>query len=322
MHDLLGAGIARSPWRVRAAAQAAYRSVEAVRARGYGGQHIGQCHAARVVEMQGQTQRGPARLESPGHLMHLAGIGHARGIAQRDALHAQVGKALHPGQHLGLRHIALHGAAEAAGQRDIDRHTGLLRRGNHLPQGSERLTALHAQIAEVVRLADRHDQIELVRARLDGALGAAHIGHQCRVDGTGSARYLAHHDLAVAQCRNRRGRDKGRDFDLGQTRLGQRIDQGDLVIGGHKSLLHLQTVARADFIHEDAATRTVPDRGTGCCCGAHWMMPFSRSCAICSAVRPSSTSTASVSSPTWGALARTVPGVSESLGTMPGTSTS
>ena len=46
---------------------------------------------------------------------------HAGGVANRHAAHALVGKTRHPVQHIGLRHLAFHRAAEAAGQRDVDR---------------------------------------------------------------------------------------------------------------------------------------------------------------------------------------------------------
>ncbi len=39
---------------------------------------LASAHAARIVEMQGQTQLGPARRQDQDHGMHLAGVGHAR----------------------------------------------------------------------------------------------------------------------------------------------------------------------------------------------------------------------------------------------------
>lgn len=53
---------------------------------------------------------------------------------------------------------------------------------------------------------------------------------------------------------------------------------------------------------------------------AHATTPLLRSAAICSAVRPMPASTASVSSPRCGAEVRRLPGVADSLGTTPGTS--
>ena len=191
--------------------------------------------------------------------MHLTRVGHARGVAQGDALHTQIRKALHPAQHFGLRHIALHGAAKAARQRDVDGRCRLLRHSDDLFERFKRLTALHAQIAEVMRLADGHHQVQLIGMRINGALRAAHIGYQRRIDGARLALDLTHHNLAIAQRGDGLWRDKSRHFNLGQPSLRQRIDQRNLVLSRYKCGLHLQAITRADFVDIDTATRTIPD---------------------------------------------------------------
>ena len=54
VHDLFGANVAGGTGRIRTAADAAKRRVEAVGACGNAGQHVGQSDAACVVEMQRQ----------------------------------------------------------------------------------------------------------------------------------------------------------------------------------------------------------------------------------------------------------------------------
>src|SRR5690606_4747399 len=102
----------------------------------------------------------------------------------------------------------------------------------------------------------------------------------------------------------------------GHARCRQRVDHGDLVCRGHKHFFHLQAIARAHFLDVNAPPAAVPYM----LC-IHWMTPCVRNWAICSLLKPMSASTASVSSPSLGALERMVPGVADSLGTMPGTST-
>ena len=248
--------------------------------------------------------------------MHLARMGHARGVAQGDALHASRHEALHPGEHLVHRHIALHRAAKAARQRHIDSHPRLLSGGDHGLQPSPGLLAQHAQVAQVVGFAGRHDQVQFVGAGGNRALRALDVRHQAGQYGARTARGAGQHLLCIGQRRNRLGRDKGGHLHLGHAGGHQRIDQGDLVFCGHEHRLHLQAIARSDLLDEQASPGPLPHAG-----GAHWITPWLRNCAICAVFRPMPVSTASVSSPRCGALLRTVPGVADSLGTTPGTST-
>ena len=265
VHHFFAAHIAGRSGRIGATAQTAQRRIELPRARIDRGQHVAQAHAARVMEMQREFQLRPALNRLRGELGDLGGIGHARGVAQRDALHTQIGKALHEAEHLRIRDLALHRATEHAGQRNIHRHLRLLRQRDDLRERSKRLLAGHAQVGEVVRLADRHHQIELVRAGIDRPLCAAHIRHQCGVDHAGHTLDFTHHDFCVAQCRDRGGRCEGRDLDLGQPRERQRIHQRDFVFRGNELLLHLQAIARPDLAHANARVGSIPNR----CSGTH-----------------------------------------------------
>ncbi|MNT76978.1 hypothetical protein D3C72_2160450 [compost metagenome] len=112
--------------------------------------------------MQRELHTRPARPRRCRELVHLRGVGHAGGVAQRDAKHAHVHKTLYPAEHIGLRHIAFHGAAKHTRQRYVDGHLGTLRHGHHLRQRRKRLLLRHAQVGQVVCGADRHDEVEFV----------------------------------------------------------------------------------------------------------------------------------------------------------------
>ena len=298
VHHFFGADIARCTGRIGAAPDTAKRGVKAVSTGVDGRDHIGQAHATRVVEMQGQLGSGPTRTKCLGQLRHLGGISHAGGVAQGHAARAQLlDVSAAPLQHHWHRHVAFHGAAKGARQRHVDGHTRALHRFDDIGQPCIGLFARHAQIRQVVAFAGRHDQVKFVRFGFDGPLRTTHIGHQGGVNHARHTTDFSQHLLGIAQCWNGFGRYERRDLDLGQTGIRQGVDQGDLVFGRHKSRFGLQTVAGADFLHVDAAPCPLPK----VIVLVHATTFLSRNCLICSALMPSSVSTASVSSPSLGA---------------------
>ncbi len=128
------------------------------------------------------------------------------GIAQRDAPHAQIGKALHPGQHFGLGHIALHRAAK---QQESDTLTGVaaccavaitcLSASKDWLRCMRRLQRLCVPLTDITRLSS--SVCESMARSAPRTLGTS-----AGVDRARSARNLAHHDLAVAQGRDGLGR--------------------------------------------------------------------------------------------------------------------
>jgi hypothetical protein len=121
--------------------------------------------------------------------------------------------------------------------------------GQPKAQDSDTLTGT---FAEVMGLARRHDEVQLVRSRRNRAFGATHVGHQAGVDDAGRPDDLVQDDLGIAQRGNRLRGDEGRRLDLGDAGRRERIHQRDLVGRGDEGGLHLEAVARADFLHVDA----------------------------------------------------------------------
>jgi hypothetical protein len=176
---------------------------------------------------------------------------HAGGVADGQAAHAQLCKALGPAQHLGLGHIAFHRASETAGQRHVHGHA-TFGHADDLVQAGKALVARHAQVGQVVRFRSRHDQVQLVGARLQCTLGATHVGHQHGGLDAGHAADAAHHLFGVAQHRYRLGGGEGRDLYLGVATGAELVDQGHLGIGRHEGGFVLEAVACNDFIEVDA----------------------------------------------------------------------
>ena len=192
------------------------------------------------MEVQGQLGGRPAFAEGPRQRDHLAGIGHAGGVAQGDPVRSQpVDEARAPVEHGGDRHVAFHRAAERAREQHVDHRLRLAGKRAHVRQCRERLRACHAQVGQVVCFARRHHKVELVGVGIDCAFGAAHVRHERAVDHARLAVDLAQHDLAVAQCGNRLGRHEGGDLDLRHTCLRELVHQRDLAVGRYERLFAL-----------------------------------------------------------------------------------
>ncbi len=218
MHDLLAADVAGGARCIRAAPDAAERRIEAVGAGGYAGQHIGQPHAAGVVEVQRQFGIRPAPAKGRGQRGDLARIGHAGRVAKSHATGAEfIDEALAPSEHRCHRDVALHRAPETARQGNVDRDASVKRKGVDLRQRGLGLGTGHAQVGQVVHFAGRHDQVHLVGPGIDGTFGTAHIRHQRAVDDARHTCDFAQDDLTVGECRNGLGRSERGDLDLGQT---------------------------------------------------------------------------------------------------------
>ena len=176
------------------------------------------------------------------------------------------------------------------------------------------------RLARLWRLAGRHDQVQLIRRGLDGALGAAHVGHQRGIDDARAhARSRASTISASRSAGIALGETKEVTSILARPAARQRIDQRDLVLGRHECLFR------------SASRRAC--RLPGCRCAVP--APFQRgqllmrspslraAAAICCADQADLGQHARrCPRRARGADECTVPGVPSSLGTMPGTSTS
>ncbi len=133
MHDFLAAYVAAGARRIRTSTDPSQRRVEPVSSRIDGSQHIGEAHAARVMEVQREFDAWPPFDELRREPCDLLRVGHPRRVAQRDALRAGlIDEALRPREHGGLGNIAFHRASECAGQRNIDRQAGVACEGGNL----------------------------------------------------------------------------------------------------------------------------------------------------------------------------------------------
>jgi hypothetical protein len=220
-------------------------------------------------------------------------------------------KALHPVNTVGK------GTSPSIGQpklHDSDTFTATpacARATVDLRQRHERLLARHAQVGQVVRLAGRHHQVQLVRARVDGALGTAHVGHQRAVDTCRARRVISRSTISHRPARDGLGRDERSHLDLGQAGFDKALTSAILSAWARTALLHLQAVARPTSCMW--MRRPAPCQALFVVCTS-LPPPLLRSAQSVRRISPISASTASVSSPRCGALLRMVPGVADQLG--------
>ncbi|MOA14145.1 hypothetical protein D3C78_1342310 [compost metagenome] len=86
------------------------------------------------------------------------------------------------------------------------------------------LLAGHPQIGQIVRLADRHHQVQFVDIGLQRALGPTYIRHQSGDRYTGAANDAANYIVGIRQVRNSFGRNERCCFDLRKPGQGQLVD--------------------------------------------------------------------------------------------------
>ena len=248
VHDILGRDVARRTRRIGAAADAAQRHVERPDARIDSRDGVDEAHRSRVVKMSGHLQTRIALDRALAQRVDLRGIRHASGVAQRDAAHAESGETGDPVEHDLRIDVAFHRAAERTRQRHIHRHVCALCEVDHVGELPERLLARHSQVRQVVCLAARHHEIELVDLRGNRALGPFHVRDQRGVDDARLAPDPLHHIGTVGERRNRFRRRERRHLDLRVAEIAESVDQSHLVRGRNEPLFHLEPVARRHFV--------------------------------------------------------------------------
>ena len=119
----------------------------------------------------------------------------------------------------------------------------------------ERLLARAAHIGAVVRSADRHDEVELVHAGGDAALGALAVRDQ-RGDGQAVDRKRARRDFGcVSELRYHLRRHERADLDLAHPGTGFGREPFELGGGRHERRNVLDAVAQSDFAHAHVNAR-------------------------------------------------------------------
>jgi hypothetical protein len=199
--QVFGTDVARRAGRERAAAQPTQCGIEALGAGIEGGDHIGQSQPAGVVEMQGQRIGRDQRQGLLHQSSHLAWIGHARGVGQRDASAAQVKVAADQIEHLLHRLVAVERASERGGHGAVEPCLAPRQRSD-LREAGEAFLGGHAHVGQVMGLAGGHHQVELVRTGGKRALGTFQVRHQRHVDGSRSALQAGEHLGCIGKGRH------------------------------------------------------------------------------------------------------------------------
>ncbi|MNL11905.1 hypothetical protein D3C87_1327590 [compost metagenome] len=181
------------------------------------------------------------------HLLHPGGRAHADGVGDVDLVAAQVAHAAHHVHHVVDGHLALIRAAQRARDAAAQPHAGFLGGSRHRLEAGDGLGDRAVDVLLRERLAGRAEDHHLVGPGRHGALEAAQVRRQGRIQRAGAA-LDARHDLgAVRHLRHPLGRDERRGFDIDEARVGELVDQCHLDVGGHHRFLVLEPVARAHF---------------------------------------------------------------------------
>jgi hypothetical protein len=141
------------------------------------------------------------RLDQPGDGRRRR---HARRVAERQRIHAQLCVVVDDA-HCGLNgHLALERAAERAGDRAPHVHLAP-HDGRDFVDVRERLVDRRIEVGAVVRLARRHEAHDLVHTRTERTLGAARVGRQRRDARVLAPREERQHLVRIGKLRHRRG---------------------------------------------------------------------------------------------------------------------
>src|SRR5437764_3124465 len=253
--EVLGGDVAGGALRHRAAAELAEARLVAGHARLQRGEDVGQPLATRVVEVRGQLDVGSERFpRQREELAHLAGIGHAGGIAEADLLRTGADEAARDREDALGRHVALVGAAKADADHALAAQPGVAGAREDALQALQRLLDRAVDVLAVVRVAGAQEDVDLVDAlaQPERILEAALVGDEdADADVVGNVRALE--DLAaVGELRNDVRADEARHLQPLQPGPREHLDEPDLVVGGDDLRLVLEPVARADLADADA----------------------------------------------------------------------
>jgi hypothetical protein len=200
-------------------------------------------------------QRADLRHHRLEHNAHLRRVGIAHGVGHHEFVRTGLGQQQRVFDDVGNRHSALEGTAERGGQPARDARAPAL--GLRLDQFDypreigDRFLALAAHVLEIVGLAHRHDEIELVDAEHEAALGAFGVRDQRRHREPRDRQRAPRDFLGIDELGNQFWRHIGGDLDFANARRRLGLDPGDLALGRHERGVDLQAVAQAHFAHCD-----------------------------------------------------------------------
>jgi len=236
-HWLPQVGVPRGTGCVRTSAQAADTRVELGHAEVERGEDVRQPRTPGVVEVQ------QVRADGRKKITHPAGSRHAGRVAEGDAVRAVGADASHDAGHPVRIDVALEGAAETCRDDHLEGRAGAVDQGNQRRDVVEGLLCGPIEVAAVVRVAGRDDDLDLAESGGDGTLRTPAVGNERRIPDLRVFGGPAPDLVGVRHLRYRLGADEGDRLDPPDTGLTQRVDEADLGIGGDR-LLVLQAVPR------------------------------------------------------------------------------
>jgi hypothetical protein len=154
---------------------------------------------------------------------------------------------------IGFRHHALDGAAKRGRKPGLDLGAGiaLVPQLNDRSHVGDDLGMVLADVADEVRLADRHRDGDQISAGVERELRVFQVRHQHRDLEVRDGACVFDHLGAVRHLRQRARGDERADLDLGKARGRQRVDPAALLRRRHDALDTLQPVARTDLADQD-----------------------------------------------------------------------
>ncbi len=203
------------------------------------------------MEVQsGAIRRDAGAFERVEQIVHAARGGHARGVAERQAVGAGVDEmARELGDPL-RRDVTFIRTTERGGDDRLGLDVRPVRELDDIAGADERFGHGAADVLLVVRLARADHELELVGPGLDRPLRTLGIRDERGVDDAGPAIDRGHHGFRSGHRRDRRGRDEGGGLDPAQTGARERVDQADPLRNGYGFLV-LQSVAGTDLTNLD-----------------------------------------------------------------------
>ncbi len=195
--------------------------------------------------------RQPVEREGGGggfhHRLDAAGGAHADGVGDVDLIAAERRQPLDHIDDRRHRHLALVRTAQRARDRPAQPDARVLGGPGHRHEPFDRFGDRAVDVLLRERLAGRAEDHHFIGERGGGGLETLHVGRQRGIQRAGPALDARHHVGAVGHLGHPPGRHERRGLHVDEAGVGQAVHQLHLGLGGHRRLLVLQAVARADL---------------------------------------------------------------------------